>query len=355
MPRLCIVVPGCLDSRTGGYEYDRRMAVELRSLGWLVDVRTLDGSFPRPTTAAVSHAARVLAQIPDGSAVLMDGLALGAMPALVEAQAGRLRIVALVHLPLAAETGLEPAVAAGLETSERRALAAAALVVVTGDSVVRTMREYGVPRGRIAVVEPGTDPAPLARGSDGPALELLSVAALTPRKGHEILIRALTRARRNTWHLTCAGSLDRDARTVDRIRSLARKEGLEDRIALVGELGPEALAACYDRSDVFVLASLHETYGMAVAEALARGLPVVSTTAGAIPKLVGVDRPGEPGGLLAPPGDVEAFRSALVQVLDDAALRARLKDGARQARQELPTWQAAAAAMNAVLAQVAAA
>jgi glycosyltransferase involved in cell wall biosynthesis len=347
-----LIVPGSLDSRTGGYEYDRRIAAGLRALGWRVEVRTLDESFPRPTVAAMSHAARTLGQIPDGTTVLVDGLALGAMPALIEAQAHRLRIIALVHLPLAFETGIDRATAARLEASERRALAAAAFVIVTGPCVVHTMTAYGVALDRVAVVEPGTESAPLAAGSGGPAVELLSVAALTPGKGHEILIRALAMTGCRNWHLTCAGSLDRDPATVDRIRMLARREGLDDRIALLGELGPEALAACYDRSDVFVLATLHETYGMAVAEALARGLPVVSTTTGEIPKLVGIDRPGEPGGLLAPPGDVEAFRSALVQVLADAPLRARLRNGARRVRQELPSWEAAAAAMNAVLAQV---
>ena len=82
--------------------------------------------------------------------------------------------------------------------------------------------------------------------------------------------------------MTCAGSLDRNPPTVVRVRAQLCERGLEDRVALVGDLDAAALGAAYDRADVFVLPTLYEGYGMAVAEALARGLPVVSTDTGAI-------------------------------------------------------------------------
>ena len=102
-------------------------------------------------------------------------------------------------------------------------------------------------------------------------------------------------------------------------------------MSLVGELDASALEDFYDRSDLFVLATLRETYGMAVAEALAHGLPVVSTRTGAIPDLVGSD-----AGLLVPPGDVQALTDALSRVIGDADLRARLAAGARDVRPTLP-------------------
>ncbi len=74
--------------------------------------------------------------------------------------------------------------------------------------------------------------------------------------------------------------------TVARVRAQVGEAGLEDRVSLVGDLGEAALAEQYDRADLFVLATLYEGYGMAVAEALARGLPVVSTATGAIADLV---------------------------------------------------------------------
>jgi glycosyltransferase involved in cell wall biosynthesis len=345
-----LLVPGSLESRTGGYAYDRRIAAELRRRGWTIAVRELDASFPRPTAAALADAARVLADIPDGQTVLVDGLALGVMPSEVEREASRLRLVALVHMPLAAEIGIDSDVAARLEASERRALGAAALVVVTGRWTMSALERYDVGRHRIALVEPGTDRGPVARGSGGSPLELLCVATLNPGKGHEILIRALASLSPRDWHLTCAGSLDRHPPTVERVRAIVRAERLDDRVSLVGELDDVALAAAFDRADLFVLATLRETYGMAVADALAHGLPVVSTTTGAIVDLVG---PADAGaGLLAPPGDETALATALSRVMSDARLRDRLAEGARRMRGRLPTWEEAADKMAAALERV---
>ena len=188
---LYVVIPGDLEARTGGYGYDRRIIAGLRDRGWRIEVRRLDDSFPAPTRAARDHAAQVFAGMPDGAVVLVDGLAFGALPEQVEREGGRLAIVALVHHPLAAETGIDAALAAALEISERRALAAARSVVVTSRATAARLADYGVGADRIAVVEPGTDPAPLARGSivheplsmshQPSDVALLCVATLTPR------------------------------------------------------------------------------------------------------------------------------------------------------------------------------
>jgi glycosyltransferase involved in cell wall biosynthesis len=345
---LVFLIPGRLETRTGGYEYDRRMIAGLRARGWSVDVRELDGSFPHPTSAALDDAAHVLAALPDSARVLVDGLALGAMPGEVEREASRLRIIALVHLPLAAEIGIGQDLAARIEASERRALAAASSVIVTGQGTTALVASYGVAPNLVTVVEPGTDPAPLARGSHEGPLHLLCVATLNPGKGHDILLRALAAVRPRNWRLTCAGSLDRHPPTVQRLRARLRVDGLDARVSLVGDLDAATLAACYDDADLFVLATLHETYGMAVAEALARGLPVVSTATGAIPDLVGAE-----AGLLVPSGDTGALTAALSLVLGDAHLRARLAEGARCVRDRLPTWEDAVDKMAAALERVA--
>jgi glycosyltransferase involved in cell wall biosynthesis len=363
---LSVVIPGDLETRTGGYGYDRRIIAGLRECGWTVHVFGLDDSFPTPTPSAREQAARVIAAIPDGALVLVDGLALGALPGEIERAAGRLTIVALVHHPLAAETGLDPALASVLEISERRALAAVRSVVVTSRATAATLAGYGVTADRLTVVEPGTDAAPIARGSEAarslvaqafrPAeaaiihqpseVALLCVATLTPRKGYELLVRALTAIPHRNWRLTCAGSLDRDAETVARVRDLIRAGRLEDRVSLAGEMDAAALAVEYDRADLFVLPTFYEGYGMAVAEALARGLPVVSTATGAIAELV------QDGGIVVPPGDLAAFSAALAEVIADAPLRARLADGARRVRDRLPTWDMAATAMSNALLEV---
>jgi glycosyltransferase involved in cell wall biosynthesis len=378
---LYVVIPGDLETRTGGYGYDRRIIGGLRGRGWSVEVLGLDEGFPVPPPAARAHAAAAFARIPDGSLVLADGLALGALPEEAERERDRLKIIALVHHPLADETGIAPALAAALETSERRALAAAHAVVVTSRATAARVADFGVAADRIFVVEPGTDPAPLARGSAAgspdvggvlldparggseksrPASDvaLLCVATLTPRKGYEILIDALAAIPYRHWRLTCAGSLDRDAPTVARVRARLRDNGLEDRVRLAGDLDATALAAEYDRADLFVLPTLYEGYGMAVAEALARGLPVVSTATGSIADLVlgtGDVRltPDLAAGIVVPPGDLPAFTAALSLAIGDPVLRASLAANARGVRDRLTTWEAAAAAMERALARAA--
>ena len=344
MPALALVLPGDPATPTGGYEYDRRVAAGLRALGWAVTVHALDASFPAPTPAARAAARATFARIPDDATVLVDGLAFGAIPEIAIAEARRLRLAALVHHPLADETGLEPARAAALRRSEAQALAAARLVVTTSATTARGLAGYGVPPERIAVIEPGTDPAPLAGGSGGPGVALLCVAAIVPRKGHAVLIDALSGLADRNWTLTCVGSLDRSPPTVAALKHRIGASALVQRVTIRDAVDRATLDAHYDRADVFVLPTLHEGYGMALAEALARGLPVVSTRAGAVPETVPPD-----AGLLVPPSDPAALRDALARVLDDRALRVRLAAGARRARARLPDWGTACTRLAAAL------
>ena len=356
MPPVVLVVPGRIDARTGGSIYDRRIVEGLRNRGWFVDVLELDASFPYATTASVEQADRALAAVRTETIAILDGLALGAMPDLIEREASRLRIVALVHLPLAATVGLDPDTAARFEQAERRALLVAERVVVTGHATLPLIARYELTADRVVVVEPGTDIAPVARGSGdhraagGPdadpprSLELLSVATVHRGKGHDMLLTALAAVPCQTWRLTCAGSLTRDPATVEAVRAMTTTLGLEDRVSFVGDLDGPALAACYHAADVFVLATRQETYGMAVAEALACGLPVVSTMTGAIPDLL-----GDGAGLLVPVGDTPALIDALSRVLDDADLRTSLAGSARRVRHRMPTWDESAGDMAAVL------
>ena len=344
MASVVLVAPGPLEARTGGYFYDRRIVEGLRHLGWQVDVLELDSTFPHPTPYALEHAKRTLAGVCAGTITIVDSLALGAMPEIISGEASRLPVVALVHLPLAAAIGLDPEEVARFEDGERRALAAATLVVVTGRAALPLIARYAVAPNRVVVVEPGTDRAPLAHGSGTSPLELLTVATLNRGKGHEMLLEALSAVSDSAWRLTCAGSLTRDPATAARVRTTAARLRLEDRVSFAGDLDSGALAACYDRADVAVLATQQETYGMAVAEALAHGLPVVATITGAIPDLVGDD-----AGLLVPVGDATALTTALARVLGDSSLRARLADGARRRRDRLPTWDDAARRMSAAL------
>jgi glycosyltransferase involved in cell wall biosynthesis len=345
---LVFVVPGDLGSVTGGYAYDRQMIAGMRAMGRTVDVVALDAGFPWPNAASLAHAAQQLAAIHDGAVVVVDGLAFGAMPVVAEQHAARLCWVALVHHPLALEAGLTAQQRRALFDSERRALATVRGVIVTSAATARELTAYGVAAERVHVVTPGTDSAPLAIGSGADpvrrSLSLLCVATLIPRKGHAVLIEALRGLQDRAWTLHCVGSATWDVEAAEALRSTIAGHGLGDRVHLHGEVPTGVLQAMYAQADAFVLPSYFEGYGMALAEALAHGLPVVSTTGGAIPDTV----PGN-AGVLVPPGDVEALRTALAALIDDPALRARLAAGARAARAVLPTWPQAVARFASVL------
>jgi glycosyltransferase involved in cell wall biosynthesis len=346
MPRLHFVVPGPIDQRTGGYIYDRRIVQGLRALGWTVQVHELAGRFPQADELAYASARDAIAAISPGAVLVIDGLALPAFAAL------RDRLpqpwVALIHHPLAVETGLTAAAAQAFADLERKLLPSAERVIVTSPRTRRDLAAYDLDDARIAVVRPGTDPAPLAHGSGWPGLALLCVASLTPRKGHLVLLEALHELLDLQWHLTCAGSVERDPACAHSIAVAVDRFGLQQRVLLVGEQAESDLGPFYDRADLFVLASYHEGYGMVLAEALARGLPVISTTAGAIPDTVPDD-----AGMLVPPGYPQALAAALRQVMIVPELRADLIAGAQAARRNLPSWDDTTRLFAAALADLA--
>ncbi|RKT46250.1 glycosyltransferase family 4 protein [Thiocapsa rosea] len=345
---LRFLIPGDPSIPTGGYRYDRRIIDGLIHAGRWVKIERLDDSFPRPTVAALVEAERCFAGLPDGTSVVVDGLAFGLLGESAARHRGRLGLIALVHHPLALETGLDPTRVEALRIGETAALASARLVVVTSDATADLLAgDYGVSRTRIRVVEPGTDVAPLAVGSGASAPNLLCVAAITPRKGHDILLQALASLTERSWRLDCVGSLTRCPATSAAVQRFSDQSGLSERVRFTGEVDESQLAALYHRADLFVLPTRFEGYGMVLTEALARGLPIVSTRTGPIPSLVPRD-----AGLLVEPDDPAALRAALARVLDDSGLRAGLVAGARSALPRLRSWDAASTDFMDVLDEV---
>jgi len=338
-PDLCLIVAGDPGQLTGGYVYDAHIVEALEKRGWRVQVVGLAGRFPDPDAHAKDALETALAAQPDDARVVIDGLAMGGLPEVLEAHASRLDLTALVHHPLADETGLDEATRVRLFDSEARALALVARVISTSAFTARRLRDFGVAVSQ--VVEPGVEPAALApsaldlEDSERPQ-RLLCVATLIPRKGHDVLLEALADLGDRDWTLEAIGSQERDPGHAARLLEAARRHGLEGRIAWAGERSAAELAAAYHRAELFVLPSRYEGYGMVVTEALARGLPVLTTTGGAL-----VDTLPPAAGLAVPPGDAVALGDALAAWLDDAELRRRLCRGAREARRDLDDWQQA--------------
>jgi glycosyltransferase involved in cell wall biosynthesis len=346
-----VVVPEGIDDParpTGGNAYDRRVCDGLAEAGWSVRVHAVPGSWPRPGAAAHAALAGVIEQIADGAVVLLDGLVASTAPDVLVPQAGRLRLVVLVHMPLGAGTADD-----GDRTCEGAVLTAAASVVTTSRWARRTVVGlYGLPADRVHVAEPGVEAADLAPGTEA-AGALLSVAAVIPGKGHDVLLDALATMGGLEWDCLCVGSLDRDPAFAEGLRRRARDDGLAGRVRFTGPLSGVELAQSYGDADLVVLASRAETYGMVVTEALARGLPVVAAEVGGVPEALGHGADGSRPGLLVPPGDSAALGAALRTWLEDAGLRRRLRRAASERRQSLSRWSATTSVLECVLAGVA--
>jgi glycosyltransferase involved in cell wall biosynthesis len=325
MTELVFVVPGRLDQLTGGYLYDRHIIDGLRSRGRAVRVIEL----------APNNRETALAELADGTTTVVDGLALPDLEQAVMAYWRRLRLVAVVHHPLAEETGLSRAAAERLIRLEVAALKGFRGIVCPSARTAAEVEAYGIPSDRIFVIPPGTaKPDWPLRSRRGPVRSLLCVASLIPRKGHQVLVAALARVRDLDWQMLCIGSLNRDPRTARLIRQTIAAARLGRRITLAGEQPPRMVRRAYRAADAFVLSSLHEGYGMAFAEAMAHGLPIVAAAAGAIPETV----PRE-AGLLVRPGDAAALACALRRVIAQPALAARLAAASRAAGSRLPDWR----------------
>lgn len=334
--RIAFAVPGSIDAPTGGTRYDRAVLAALRAAGHEVALLALGDSFPDPTIRDREHALAALAAVPPDTPLLVDGLAFGVLPA--EALA-RLRapLVTLVHHPLALETGLSADRAAALEVMERAALAHADGVVVTSPSTRdELVAHYHVPAGAITVAVPGLDPSwRQTRQPEDPPL-IVSVGSVVPRKGFDVLLDALGRIADRPWRAVIAGSLDREAASVEALRSAAAVLG--ERVTIGGEMPEADIRALYASATVFALATRYEGFGMVFMEAMASGLPVVATAGGAVPDVV----PPE-AGLVVPVDDAVAMADALRRVLDDAELAARLSAGARLASDRAERWEDTAA------------
>lgn len=337
-----VIVPGPLDTLTGGFIYDRQMVEGLRTVGRLGAVHELSGDFPRAAPYDVAAGAAVLAGLPDRALCVIDGLALTALGQSVAQHGSRLDVVAMIHHPLADETGLGDREKEAFFAAEKAVLAEVARIVVSSARTALRLRDFGVNPSAVRVVEPGV--AAWARsqswtgGGTGP-VRILSVATLTKRKGHDIALKALATCRDLDWHLDIVGA-SRDPRHGAALKTLAGELGLLDRVTFHGEVGEEELAELHSRAGLFLSATHHEGFGMALADAVAFGLPVVTTEEGAVAEAV------RAAAELVPAGDADALGRALRALLGNEGARQQLAARSRDAAAGLFDWLRAQAAFQ---------
>ena len=352
MTVLHLVAPDTVDDPqrpSGGNVYDVRVCDALTELGRSVRLHRVAGPWPSAGGHAAVALGQALAAIPDGGVVLVDGLVGNGLPEVLLREAARLTLVALVHMPLGSVEGGKDAEGEAARERERAALSACAAVVTTSAWSRRWLLDaYALAPGRLHVAEPGVDQHPPVVGTSS-GRHLLCVAAVTPIKGHDLLVTALASVDDLAWTCTCVGSTALDPTFAARVSRSLAGHGIADRVRFTGPLSGRALHSAYAGADLLVLASRAETYGMVVSEALAHALPVIATNVGGVSEALG-GRGGEHPGVLVPPTDPDALARALRRWLTDPEWRARLRRQVLARRQELSGWSVTAERVSHVVA-----
>lgn len=336
--RARFAIPGDPETPTGGYVYDRRLTEAAPAAGLeLIPLRLPDG-FPDPSPEALARTLAMLAEAAaaDPAPILIDGLALGVLPA--EAVAALpVPVVAMHHHPLGMETGLAPERAAALIASEKAALSACAAVIATSTETARTIaRVFDIPLAAVTVAEPGLErpAAPALRRGAPPVI--LGVGTISARKGWDVLAEALAGIAHLPWRAEIVGARDRDPAADAALSAQLAALGLTDRVTLRGALPAAALAEAYQGADLFVLPSRYEGYGMAPVEAMAHGLPVICSDAGALAEATGG------AAVLVPPEDAGALALAIAATLTDRAQADALAAASLARAATAPNWTDAA-------------
>lgn len=348
-------IRGAESTPSGGNTYNAQVLRAWPADGPPIEPVPVAGSWPWPTDADRALFARALA---GRSAALVDGLIGSCCPAEIGAAvAAGTRVVLLVHLPLPAETDLSAEQAEQLERIEGAAVAAASHVVATSRWAAHDVSRRYPAAGRVGVALPGTLAGAVARGSEPP--QFLVLASLTPRKNHAVVVAALSALADRDWRCQFVGPVPGDPAVSADLFAAVAAAPVADRITITGALTEDALGAVWEASDLVLLPSLIETFGLVVTEALAHGIPViVAGGSGAVEALCGGDPAGLPEqerpGAVADPTSPQDWSQLIGRWLEDDGLRLRWRELALARREGGRTWAETARDLAGALAPAAA-
>jgi glycosyltransferase involved in cell wall biosynthesis len=215
------------------------------------------------------------------------------------------------------------------------------VITVSQSSRADIVKELRVPANRVAVVPNGVDTElfrPLPGVARKPGRIVTTASADVPLKGLVFLVEALAKIRtERDADLVVVGSVKRSGQVMQAIDRF----GVADAISFRSDLEWDELVRLYAEAEVAVVPSLYEGFSLPAIEAMACGLPLVATTAGALPEVTGAH---DEAAVLVPPGDATALASELLRLLADEGERARLGKAARRRVQERFSWRSTAEA-----------
>jgi glycosyltransferase involved in cell wall biosynthesis len=322
--------PGDPAQNTGGYRYNARILEYLRGRAARFEVLALPGRWPVPDPVDLAMIAEVLADLPDGELVVADGLCWPGLGELGAALVRRCKVVVIVHSLLARETGLGSEESKALLAIELASWNGVRMLVATSRLTANEIAARSSAPCHIII--PGTDPAPSAVGHEGHTL--VTVGSIVPRKAHDLLLAAVATVP-VPWTLRCVGGV-RDPAWARQLWELAREHAGSvyggSRVVWLGDLPPERVGEELHRADLVLQPARYEAFGMAVAEAVARGLPVLTSPAGVVEHLPS-------GAVQVVDGEAPTWGAAIHWFLTDNQARRTLAARALAAARTLPTWE----------------
>ena len=320
--KIGLMVYESLRDQSGGYLYDRKIVEYLRDCGHKVLVYT----FPFEVERVIKDDVELLLEDELCHKDLLEfNLRLK--------KAFPIPVIVLVHHLKYLEPVLQPREE---KEKEKKFLKTCDAVIANSDNTSREVRKLGVELPTL-VSYPGCDhlaPSPdFNRRAPESFLKILSVGILVPRKGFYLLFEALEELSDYPWELRIVGDETLDVRYVESLRKKARELG--NRIQFLGRVSSKELSEIYLNSDLFVLPSYFEGYGIVVAEAVLHLLPVIASKVGGIPEIIQDGREG----ILIPPGDKAALKGALQVFLEQPERLGPFIEACALRRSSLSTWK----------------
>lgn len=320
---------------------------QLKTWGdWVEFGKFLTGQFPEPLAFSVRVRAALLPRVNDFDLV-QDNQCLGY--GLLGIQKAGLPILGTIHHPTTVDRRLEMEAANSMrerffknrwysftDMQTEVVQEISRLVTVSQNSLSDIHRDHKVPMDRMHVVPVGVDqelfrPLPHVAVKKGRLVTTASADAAM--KGLKFLLEALAILRRDRdVDLVVIGKLKPDGPAARTIASL----GLENAVNFVAGVSDERLIEIFNEAEVGVVPSLYEGFSLPAVELMCCGVPLVATTGGALPEVVGTD--GETG-LLVEPGNSAALAQRIAVALDDEALRKRISAAGRRRVLERWTWK----------------